>query len=42
MLTITGLAKMFDPETLVGVGGVTTGKIYPLSKVYSLGLNIVL
>lgn len=38
LLTITGLASMFDPETLVG--GIGPGKIYPLSKVYSFGINV--
>ncbi|CAL1519691.1 TonB-dependent receptor [Chitinophaga sp. MM2321] len=38
LLTVTNLAEMFDPETLVG--GSAPGKIYPLSKVYSVGLNI--
>ncbi len=45
LLTITNLAKMFDPETLVSgatpnEGKAKTGKIYPLSKVYSFGLNL--
>lgn len=40
LLTFTKLTKIFDPETLVGVGGTTTGKIYPLTQVYSLGINI--
>ncbi len=38
LLTITKLAKMFDPETTVG--GAAPGKIYPLSKVYSFGINL--
>lgn len=38
LLTLTRLAKMFDPETLVG--GAAPGKIYPLNKVYAFGLNI--
>jgi len=42
LFTITKLAKMFDPETLVGIGGSTTGKIYPLSQVYSFGIQISL
>lgn len=37
LLTFSPLTKMFDPETIVGGSG--TGKIYPLSKVYSFGLN---
>lgn len=40
LFTITKLAGMFDPETLAGVGGTTTGKIYPLSQAYSFGVNI--
>lgn len=42
LFTITKLTKIFDPETLTGVGGTTTGKIYPLSQVYSFGVNISL
>ncbi|SMG39819.1 SusC/RagA family TonB-linked outer membrane protein [Sphingobacterium psychroaquaticum] len=38
LLTFSRLAKMFDPETIEGGSGM--GKIYPLSKVYSFGLNI--
>lgn len=38
LLTFTKLANMFDPETIVGGNG--TGKIYPLSKVFSFGLNV--
>lgn len=38
LFTITKLARMFDPETLSG--GLSTGKIYPLSQVYSFGVNI--
>ncbi|MBB2149257.1 SusC/RagA family TonB-linked outer membrane protein [Pedobacter sp. LMG 31462] len=38
LFTITKLAKMLDPETIVG--GYAPGKIYPLSKVYSMGVNI--
>ena len=38
LFTFTKLAKMFDPETLLGAAG--TGKLYPLSKVYSAGLRI--
>lgn len=38
LLTFTKLAEMFDPETITGGQG--TGKIYPLSKVYSFGLNV--
>ena len=38
LATFTKLAKMFDPETLSGANG--TGKLYPLSKIYSAGLKI--
>ncbi len=38
LFTFTKLAKMFDPETLLGAAG--TGKLYPLSRVYSAGLRI--
>lgn len=38
LVTFTKLAKMFDPETLMGSSG--TGKMYPLSKVYSFGVNL--
>ncbi|HLS37626.1 MAG TPA: TonB-dependent receptor [Sphingobacterium bovisgrunnientis] len=38
LLTFTKLVKMFDPETLAGGSG--TGKMYPLSKVYSFGVNL--
>ncbi|NQX37830.1 TonB-dependent receptor [Pedobacter steynii] len=38
LFTITKLAKMLDPETILG--SVESGKIYPLSRVYALGINI--
>lgn len=38
LLTVTGLTKIFDPEMLVGPEG--TGKWYPLTKVYSMGVNL--
>ena len=38
LFTFTKLMKMFDPETLTGASG--TGKMYPLSKVYSFGINL--
>lgn len=38
LFTITKLAKMLDPEMLVSTR--TAGKAYPLSKVYSLGMNV--
>lgn len=38
LLTITKLAGMFDPETLASLAN-GTGKMYPLSKVISFGLN---
>lgn len=38
LFTVTKLAGMFDPETLTG--STSTGKIYPLTQVYSFGLNV--
>lgn len=38
LLTITDLPKMFDPEGISGDNG--DGKIYPISKSISLGMNI--
>lgn len=38
LFTITKLAKMLDPETING--GYAPGKIYPLTRVYSMGVNI--
>jgi hypothetical protein len=38
VLTFTRLHKNFDPEVLTGAWG--AGKIYPLLKTYSLGLNV--
>lgn len=35
--TATKMVKMFDPET---VGGGSGGSVYPLSKTFSLGLNL--
>lgn len=37
--TITGMAEMFDPET-VGGGGNGNGNAYPLSTTISLGFNL--
>jgi len=37
LLTLTKMAKMFDPETVDGGSG---GSVYPLSKVYSAGLSV--
>ena len=37
LLTITKMKTMFDPETVDGGWG---GNIYPLSKVYSLGVSL--
>jgi TonB-linked SusC/RagA family outer membrane protein len=37
ILTITNLTKIFDPETIDNRAG---GNAYPLSKVYSIGLNL--
>ncbi|MEO5789300.1 TonB-dependent receptor [Gelidibacter sp.] len=38
MLTITKMSSIFDPEATGGSWG--NGKIYPLQKSYSIGLNI--
>ncbi|MCU4175168.1 SusC/RagA family TonB-linked outer membrane protein [Carboxylicivirga sp. N1Y90] len=38
LLTFTKLSKLFDPEALGGRYG--SGKIYPLSKVVSMGVNV--
>ncbi len=38
MITWTSMTKIFDPETYGGGWG--NGKIYPLSKVVSAGINI--
>ncbi len=39
LATFTDMIKIFDPES-VGLGGWSDGKTYPLSRVYSLGLNV--
>lgn len=38
--TGTNLAEMFDPETLTGADNWGQGKTYPLSRVFSFGVNI--
>ena len=38
LITITKMTKLFDPEALSGAWG--GGKIYPLSKVVSMGVNV--
>jgi hypothetical protein len=40
LFTITKLAKMLDPEMLVG--GNDPGKEYPLTKVNSIGISLTL
>ncbi|NIG55648.1 TonB-dependent receptor [Chitinophaga sp. Cy-1792] len=40
LLTFTKLSKMFDPETL-NISAVGTGKSYPLTQVYSAGMNVI-
>lgn len=45
--TISGLSKVFDPETAMASdsregGYLTNGVIYPMSKVFSFGLNLTL
>ncbi len=39
LFTRTKLAEMFDPETLAALAN-GTGKMYPLSKVFSFGMNL--
>lgn len=38
LLTFTKLTRIFDPETIEGDWG--DGKVYPLLKAYSFGINI--
>lgn len=38
LATFTSLSKIFDPEATGGDWG--PGKIYPLQRVWSLGLNL--
>lgn len=38
LLTITSMAKQFDPENLSGYWG--SGKTYPLTRTFSFGLNL--
>jgi len=38
VLTFTKMADMFDPETTGGYWG--SGKIYPLQKVFAIGMNV--
>lgn len=40
LLTFTNLLPVFDPENLGG--GYGAGKVYPISTVYSLGLNLTI
>lgn len=37
LFTLTGLSSIFDPETVVASTG---GNVYPLSKIYSFGINV--
>lgn len=37
LLTFTKMTTLFDPET---IGGNSRGNVYPLTKVYSFGLNV--
>lgn len=39
LATITGLTRLFDPEALSAIGW-GAGKIHPLRRVYSAGINI--
>ena len=38
LATISSMSKIFDPETIGGAWG--DGKLYPLSKTISVGLNV--
>lgn len=44
LLTFSKLPKLFEPETAVasnpGDGGVDIGEIYPINKMFSLGVNL--
>ena len=44
LLTLTGLPGTFDPETTIesdpANGGYQPGRIYPLSRVFSVGVNL--
>ncbi|NQD71431.1 TonB-dependent receptor [Sphingobacterium shayense] len=47
LLTFSSLPKVFDPETAVASderegGYLTSGVIYPISKIYSFGINLTL
>jgi len=37
LFTLSNMSKIFDPETISGGWG---GNVYPLSKIYSFGLNV--
>ena len=39
LFTVTNLSEVFDPET-IALSGWNDGKTYPLSKVYSFGINV--
>src|SRR5690606_11570910 len=39
LFTATGLSDIFDPET-IALSGWNDGKTYPLSKIYSFGINV--
>lgn len=44
LLTFSKLPKMYEPETAVasngGDGGIDMGEIYPINRMYSLGVNL--
>jgi TonB-linked SusC/RagA family outer membrane protein len=40
LLTITPLTKLIDPEALVTDGTWGVGKLHPIRKVYSMGINV--
>ena len=40
LATITSLSKIFDPEATGSLAGTGSGKLYPLQRVISVGVNI--
>ena len=40
LLTFTSLSDIFDPEATGSLAGTGPGKLYPLQKVISLGVNV--
>lgn len=40
LFTITSLSKIFDPEATESLAGTGAGKLYPLQRVISVGVNV--